>query len=258
MVGTTVYGRQAVLEALRAGEAVTELHVAAGAEARGTLGEILALAGEAGVPVKRVPPAALDRLAGGTGRGRHQGVIAQLGDFVYRDLVEILACAIRRNEPPLVLALDEIQDVHNLGSLIRTAEATGTHGVLLATHGSVGVTAAVRKASAGAVAHLAVARTDLPTALDALRERGVRVVGLDAAGEVDYRVVDLTGPLAVVVGGEGRGVSRAVARRCDVLVRLPQRGRVASLNAAVAGSILLYEALRQRLSAPAGQDEGDV
>lgn len=240
----TIYGRNAVLEALRAGEALDEVLVAAGAPAHGSIGEIIALARAAGVPVRHLPRPALDRAAGGS--AAHQGVIALAAEFAYHDLAEILASAIRRQEPPFLLALDAIQDVQNLGSLIRSAEAAGVHGVLLATHHAAGVTPAVRKASAGAVAHLPIARVDLADALDGLRARSVRVVGLDADGSDDYAATDLTGPLAVAVGGEGRGLSRAVARRCDVLVRLPMRGRVTSLNAAVAGSIVLYECLRQR------------
>jgi 23S rRNA (guanosine2251-2'-O)-methyltransferase len=244
-VTEVVYGRNAVLEALRAGEALQELLVAEGSDARGRLGELLRLAREAGVPVKWAPRAALDREAGG--RGSHQGVVARIAGFAYSDLATILAAAIRAGEPALVLALDEIQDVHNLGSLVRTAEAVGAHGVLLPERGAAAVTAAVRNASAGAVAHIPVARLDLATALDELRERGAAVVGLDEDADAAPWEVDLAGPVALVVGGEHGGLRRAVAARCDALVRLPMRGRVGSLNAAVAGSVVLYEALRQRL-----------
>jgi 23S rRNA (guanosine2251-2'-O)-methyltransferase len=177
---------------------------------------------------------------------RHQGVVAYLGGYRYRDLAEILARAIRLGEPPFVLVLDALQDVHNLGALLRSAEAAAVHGVVLSDRHGAGVTAAVRKASSGAVAHLAVARIDLSVALDDLRAHGVRLVGLTADGDPTYDQADLSGPLALVVGGEERGLSPAVSRRCHVLVRLPMHGRVASLNAGVAGSIALYEALRQR------------
>ncbi len=255
-----IYGRRPVLEALAAGEAISEIHVAKGVRAQDALGQILHRARTAGIPVKHVPREALDRLVAGPGRrelmgtggdapGRggvnHQGVVALVGDFVYSDLASILAIGIRRGEPTFILALDTVQDVHNLGNLLRTAEAVGVHGVLLPERGAIGVTGAVRKASAGAAAHLAVARVDLVAALDALRARGVRVIGLDAEGAVDLAAA-LGGPLALVVGGEARGLRPSVARRCDELLRLPMRGQVASLNAGVAGSVVLYEALRQR------------
>ena len=247
-----VYGRHPVLEALEAGEQVEALWMVAGLEQRGILGRIAGMARRAGVPVKSMPRAALDRMAAQAGRGpaNHQGVMMRLAGFDYSDLDSILAEAMRRGEDPFLLVLDEIQDVHNLGSLIRTAEAAGVHGLLIPERRAVGVTAAVRKASAGAVAHLPVARLDLVEALDALKARGLTVVGLDAEGELGYTEAALGGPLAIVVGSEGSGLRRVVARRCDLRVALPMRGRVASLNAAVAGSILLYEALRQR--APTG------
>ncbi len=246
---TLLYGRLPVLEALRAGEAVQEILIASGAETRGSLAEIVRLARQADVPLRRVARPELDRAVAGHGTGNHQGVVALAGEYAYSDLYQILASAIRRGEPPLLLALDRIQDVHNLGSLIRTAEAVGAHGVLLPEHHAAGVTAAVRKASAGTVAWLPVARLDLPAALDELRERGVKVVGLQAESAVPYSAADLSGPLLLVVGGEARGLRPAVVRRCDSLVQLPMRGHVGSLNAAVAGSVVLYEALRQRSGA---------
>lgn len=241
-----VYGRIPIVEALRAGEPLQEILVARGAEARGPLGEILRLARELDVPLRRVARPELDRAVAGLGTGNHQGVVAIAGSFAYADLHEILARAIRRHEPPLVLVLDELQDVHNLGSLLRTAEAVGAHGVLLPERHAAGVTAAVRKASAGAVAWLAVARLDLPPALDTLAERGLAIVGLQEESAVPYDLASLAGPLALVVGGEARGLRPSVARRCGGMVRLPMRGHVSSLNAAVAGSVVLYEALRQR------------
>ena len=260
-----IYGRNPILEALRAGQTIHEILVAAGSSpSRGALSELLVLARRSHVPVRFVPREALDRAVAAAGEGAgagaeggpglgvragpatHQGVLAYVTEFAYTDLASILAIAIRRGEAPFLLVLDAVQDVHNLGSLIRTAEAAGVHGVLLPDRRAAGVTAAVRKASAGAIEHVAVARVALVEALDGLRLRGVRVVGLAMDGAEDYAGADLTGPLALVVGGEARGLEAAVLRRCDVCVRLPMRGQVASLNAAVAGSIVLYEALRQR------------
>lgn len=238
-----IFGRNAVLEAIRAGERPREVIVSAGAGARGALGEVIGRAERAGVPVRHVPRAALDRLVGS---GRHQGVAARLDDYHYRDLDEIVAHAIRLEEPLFVLALDAVQDVHNLGGLIRSAEAAGVHGVLIPDREAAPVTAAVRKTSAGAVAHMMVARGDLASMLDRLRERGVVVIGLTEGAETAHTRSDLTRPIALVVGSEGRGLSRTIERRCDEHVGLPMRGRVGSLNAAVAGSIVVYEAVRQR------------
>lgn len=243
--GGLIFGRNAVLEAIRAGEQPREVIVVAGASAgaRGPLAEVLGRAERDGVPVRHVPRAALDRLAG---TGRHQGVAARFDEYRYHDLDEIVAVSMRRGEPLLLLVLDAIQDVHNLGSLIRSADAAGAHGVLIPEREAASITPAVRKASAGAVSHVMVARGDLALMLDRLRERNVRVIGLTETAGARYTDIDLAMPCALVVGSEGRGLSRAVERRCDDLVALPLRGRVGSLNAAVAGSIVLYEALRQR------------
>lgn len=246
-----LYGRHPVLEALAAGEPLERVLVARGASSRGALAGILAAAREAGVPVQHVPTAVLDRAVAGMGSARHQGVVALGGGYRYADLAEILARAVRAGQPPFVLVLDALQDVHNLGALLRSAEAVGVHGVVLPDHQGAGVTAAVRKSSAGAVTHLAVARADLAAALDDLIARGLTVVGLAAEGAVAYDRADLAGPLALVVGGEGRGLRPMVRRRCRWLVGLPMRGRVSSLNASVAGSVVLYEALRQRAVAAA-------
>lgn len=254
MLTDLIFGRHPVLEALRAGESVVELRVAKGAQVQGPLGEILRRAREAAVTVRWVPRVALDRAlaeAGSVASGRepppnHQGVIALVEGFSYSDPAEILAEAIRAAELPLVLVLDQIQDVNNLGNLMRTAVAVGAHGLVIPDRKAVSVTAAVRKASAGAVAHVRVARSDVVVALEMLREHDLRLVGLDASGETEYTQADLSGPLALVVGGEVRGLRPSVTRRCDCLVRLPMLGPIESLNAGVAGSIVLYEALRQR------------
>jgi 23S rRNA (guanosine2251-2'-O)-methyltransferase len=242
-----IYGRHPVLEALKAGERLDELLMAEGANERSALAEIVRRARAASIPLRQVPRARLDRearKAGGT--GNHQGVVARIADYRYADLNEILALAIQREEVPFILALDQVQDVHNLGSLIRSAEAFGVHGVLIPARASAGVSAAVRKASAGAVAHMPVARVDLIEALDVLAKRNLNIVGLEADAEEGLDQCALDGPLVLVIGSEGSGLRRTVAKRCDWTVSLPMRGRVGSLNASVAGAIALYEALRQR------------
>ena len=241
-----VYGRNPVLEALRSGEGPEELLIQEEARPAGPLAELLRLAGSREVPVRPAPRAELDRLArsaGGT--GVHQGVVARLPDFRYVSLDEILASPVET--APLVVILDCLQDVQNLGSLIRTAEAVGASGVVLPERRAAGVTAAVRRASAGAVEHLRISQVgNLARALETLKEAGLWTFGLAADAPTPCWEADLTGPAALVVGGEGAGLRRLVRERCDVLLRIPMRGRVASLNTAVAGSIVLYEALRQR------------
>ncbi len=239
-----IFGRHPVREALRGHVPVRRLWLLASRADRGPLAELRRAAARLGVPVQLASRAELDRLSGGQ---NHQGVVAEVAPYRYSSLDEILAFAERRGEPPFVLVLDHLNDVHNFGALVRTAEAAGLHGVIIPARRSVAVTPAVYKTSAGAVVHMRVARVpNLGQALRHLAERGVWNVGLDPQGPHRYDRVDLRGPLSIVVGAEGKGLSRLVRRTCDLLVHLPVRGRVASLNASVAGAVLIYEALRQR------------
>jgi 23S rRNA (guanosine2251-2'-O)-methyltransferase len=241
-VAETIYGRNPVLEALRAGQPVKTLLLAEGVRPRGTLAEIVALAEAKGVPLQWVERRELDKV-----HPHHQGVVAQVGEYQYAAVEDIMALARERGEKPLLLILDCLQDVHNFGSLLRTAEAVGAHGVIIPQRRAVRVTAAVRKASAGAVEHLLVARVpNLARTLEGLKGEGLWIIGLDMAALQGYDEVDLDISLALVVGSEGQGLRRLVGERCDLLIRLPMRGQVSSLNAAVAGSIVLYEAWRQR------------
>ena len=239
-----VYGRRPVLEALRSGVQVYEILLAAGAQPHGTLATILRLAEERGVPIRRVEKARLDALV-----RHHQGVVAYVEAFKYAELETCLELAARRGEPALLLALDEIQDVQNMGTLIRTAEAVGAHGVLLPRHRTAPITPAVRKASAGAVEHIPIVQVvNLHQALMRLKQADVWIVGLDMAGDQPYDAMDWTLPCTIVVGSEGHGLRRLIRETCDFLVCLPMRGRIASLNAAVAGSIVLYTAWRYRMA----------
>ena len=177
----------------------------------------------------------------------HQGVALVVGPRRFASLDEILARGIERSEPPFVLALDSLEDPQNVGTLLRSAEAAGVHGVIFPTHRQAPLSPSAIKASAGAVEHLLLCPVDdLPGALSDLRIRGLRVVGAEAGAPLTARQSDLRGPLAIVVGSEGQGLSPAVRRRCDFVVRIPMRGTIGSLNAAVAGSILLFEAVAQR------------
>lgn len=238
-----IWGRHPLEESLRQGR-VEHVLIAKGARESG-LGDILALAERAGVSVEYVAREKLDQIARGS---NHQGVAAAVAAFRYHDLDELLALAIQRNEPPLLLALDSIQDVHNLGSLMRTAEAVGAHGIILPEHRAAGVTPAVVKSSAGAVEHLRVTQvTNLVRTLDDLKARDIWAIGLAGEAQDSFEAVDLDRPLVLVVGSEGKGLGRLVREHCDLLVKLPMRGQINSLNAAIAGSIALYAAWRARV-----------
>lgn len=235
-----VLGRNAVTELLRGGRQVECIYLC-DEEKGGPIGRIVAMALDAGVPVKRVTMKKLDILAGGLA---HQGVAALAAAFSYATLEDILKRA--GEEPPFLLIADSVEDPHNLGAVIRTAEAAGMHGVIIPKRGGCGLTPIVGRTSAGAVEHLPVARvTNLVNTIDALKERGVWVYGADASGG-SWDKTDLKGPLAIVIGSEGFGISRLVREHCDGLVSLPMRGKVNSLNASVAAGALIYEAVRQR------------
>ncbi len=241
-----LYGRQPVREVLRAGRRqVFKLLLARGLEPGGLVKEILTLAERAKVPVQSVDRQQLEKLGGEV---NHQGLAAEVSGYPYVDVAELLAAARQRGEPPFLLLLDHIQDPQNLGSLLRTAEAVGVHGVILPSRRAVGVTPAAVRASAGAAEHVRVAQVpNLVQIMERLKAAGVWLAGLEARPEAQlYTQADLRGPLGMVVGSEGKGLTRLVRETCDLLVRLPMHGRVGSLNAGVAGAVALYEARRQR------------
>ena len=237
-----VAGRNAVLEALRAGRPLDSLYVQRG-EGRGALQGVLALAREKGVPVKEVDPVKLQHLCGGT---HHQGVVAVGAVKAYASLEELFQRAQDRQEPPFFVICGGLEDPHNLGAVLRSAECAGAHGVIVPQRRSVGLTWAVGKASAGAVEHLPVARVkNLPTLLEDLKARGLWIYAADMDGS-PWCQTDFTGPVALVIGSEGSGVSRLVKEKADFVVSLPLRGRINSLNASVAAGILCTEVARQR------------
>ncbi|MDW8068355.1 MAG: 23S rRNA (guanosine(2251)-2'-O)-methyltransferase RlmB [Anaerolineae bacterium] len=241
----TLYGRHAVYESLRAGRRTFyRLLIADTVRATDVVSDILTLAERAGVPVERVPRRHLDWM----GEANHQGVALEASEYPYVDLEDLLAQSIRRATPPFLLLLDLLQDPQNMGTLLRTAEAVGVDGVVIQQRRAVGITPAVVHTSAGAAEHLQIAQvSNLPETIERLKDRDIWVIGLEAArGALRYDQVDLTGPLALVVGSEGEGLRRLVQERCDQMIQLPMVGKVSSLNAAVAGSVVLYEAWRQR------------
>jgi 23S rRNA (guanosine2251-2'-O)-methyltransferase len=240
-----IEGRNPVREALKAGRPIRRILIAEGVSDRGPVAEIVAAAGTAGVKVDRVPRHVLDRMA----KGRvHQGVVAEADPYRYRSWEAAVAAAKERGEIPLLLALDGVTDPMNLGSLIRSAEAAGAHAVLVPKRRAAPVTPIVEKASAGAIEHLPVDQVNnLERTLERCKQAGLWVVGLagDAPQDV-WECVLLAEPLVLVVGAEGKGISRLISERADALVRIPMAGRVGSLNAAVAGAVALFETLRRR------------
>jgi len=235
-----LYGRNPILESLRAGRRTPRrLILAEGTHERGVVAEIVRLARAARVHVQRAPKHELGQLVG---HSHHQGIALETGDYFYAEVTAMLAAAESANEPPFLLLLDLLQDPQNVGSLLRTAEAVGAHGVILQKRRAVGVTPAVVNVSSGAAEHLLIAQeTNLTRTMRELKTAGVWLYGLEDDDEaIPYHQANLEGPIGLVVGSEGVGLRRLVRETCDVLIRLPMRGRIESLNAAVAGSVALY------------------
>ncbi len=238
-----IEGRNAVMEALRAGRAMDKLYISKG-EVDKTLGHIASAARDKGIVVVECDRRKLDFMSR---THAHQGVIALCAVRDYCSIEDLFAIAEERQEPPFLIVCDEISDGHNLGAIIRSAECAGAHGVIIPKRRSAGLTAVVDKASAGAAEHMAVARVpNIPAVLKDLKERGVWVYGTAADGRSDLWHTDFSGPVALVIGSEGDGMGRLVRECCDVVVSLPMKGRVSSLNASAAAAITMYEILRQR------------
>ena len=237
-------GRNALTEALRAGHTIDKVFIADGDTDRG-LQRLAAEAKEAGAVIVPVDRRKLDQMSF---TRSHQGVIALAAAHDYYTIDDILEEAASRGENALIVICDELSDPHNLGAIMRSAECAGAHGVIIPKRRSVGLTATVAKASAGAVEYMKVARvTNINNAINELKEKGVWVYGTAAEGSVPMYKADLTGPAAIVIGNEGDGMSPLVRKNCDMLVHIPMKGHISSLNASAAASILLYEAVRQRL-----------
>ncbi len=238
-----IYSRNAVYETLRARRReVFKIQVAEGAQEKGRLAEIIQRANEQKIKVERVQRAQLDKI-----HQNHQGVAAEVSGYSYSDMVEILELASQKNEPPFILLLDSLNDPQNFGTLLRTAEAVGVHGVIIPLAHAVEVTPAVVNASSGAAEHLLIARANLAQAIEALKEAEIWIVGLDQAGaQMEPNSRHLRGALGLVVGSEGEGIRQLVRSKCDIVLKLPMRGKIESLNAAVAGSVALYLAYLTR------------
>jgi 23S rRNA (guanosine2251-2'-O)-methyltransferase len=233
-----IYSRNAVYEALRAGRRdVFKILVSEGAHEKGRLIDILRMARERNIAVEKVQRGRLDKV-----HENHQGVVAEVGEYTYSDIIDMLDQARSKDEPPFILLLDSLNDPQNFGTLLRTAEVVGVHGVIIPLAHTVEVTPAVVNASSGASEHLRVARSNLAQAIDALKEENVWMVGLDQNGEMIGETTQrhLMGAIGLVVGSEGQGIRQLTRTKCDIILQLPMRGQIESLNAAVAGSVALY------------------
>lgn len=238
-----IIGRNPVLEALRSGHSINKIWISENAQ-RTQIDGILKAAKENGVIVQFVDKRKLDQLAGSN---NHQGVVAQAAAYEYIELEDLLEKSSALGTPPFYLILDEIEDPHNLGSILRTADCTGVHGVIIPKRRAVGLTSTVAKTSAGAIEYVPVARvSNIAQTIERLKEAGVWVIGTDATGEQEMEQPDYKIPTAIVIGSEGKGIGRLIREKCDIVVRIPMVGHVNSLNASVAGALLMFEVLKQR------------
>ncbi|MBN6889646.1 23S rRNA (guanosine2251-2'-O)-methyltransferase [Cytobacillus horneckiae] len=237
-----IIGKNPVIEALKSQRDINKIMIAEGSQG-GQMQQVIGLAKESGVLVQFVPKKKLDQME----IGNHQGVAAQVAAYQYAEVDDLFAIAEKRNEAPFFILLDEIEDPHNLGSIMRTADAAGAHGIIIPKRRAVGLTATVAKASTGAIEYIPVARvTNLARTIDDLKSRGVWIAGTDAKGKQDFRQLDGAMPLGLVIGSEGKGMGRLIRDKCDFLVSLPMVGKVTSLNASVAAALLMYEVYRKR------------
>lgn len=239
-----IVGRNSVIEALKSNRTIECLYLANG-DTEGSVKVILSLAKEKRIVIKEVDRKKLDSMCG---EGTHQGVVAVVTPFNYSEVSEMLELAKQKGEAPFIIILDEMEDPHNLGSIIRTAELCGAHGIIIPKRRNVGITPTVYKCAVGAIEHMKIAKvTNVNSTIDTLKEQGIWVYGADIEGtEFSYQV-DFTGPCAIVVGSEGRGISKLTVKKCDKLVKIPMAGKINSLNASVAGGIMMYEVLKGRL-----------
>lgn len=239
-----IIGRNAVMEALKSDKTIEALYVTKG-QREGSINAILSLAKENRVVIKEVDKKKLDSMSNGE---VHQGAIAVITPYKYFEVKDILDSAKEKGESPFIVILDELEDPHNLGSIIRTAETCGVHGIIIPKRRNVGVTPTVYKSSVGAVEHVKIAKvTNINATIDELKEEGIWVYGADIEGKEYSYEVDFSGPCALIIGSEGRGISKLTLKKCDKLVKIPMIGKINSLNASVAGGIMMYEVLKGRL-----------
>lgn len=242
MAEEIIIGRNPLIQAIKSGRTINKVFISQQLN-RSTENEIRQLLYKENVPIQTVPRKKLDELLA----GKHQGIIAFVASYTYASLNEVLQNIKAQNELPFLIILDELEDPHNLGAILRTADATGAHGVIIPKHRAVGLTGTVAKASAGAIEHVPVIRvTNIVKTIEQLKENNIWVIGTDERTSDDYRTLDGDTALAIVIGNEGRGISRLVKEKCDWFVHIPMHGTIPSLNASVAASILMFEIYRKR------------
>lgn len=240
-----IAGVNSIMEALKAGRKIHKIFIQEGREGK-RIEELKKLAASKGVFIQYVEKQRLDKMYTQT---NHQGIVAQVESYEYSDLHEVLELAAMKGEEPFILILDGIEDPQNLGSIIRTAECAGVHGVVIPRHNAAEVTETVAKASAGAIEYMKIVQeTNIVNTINDLKKQGLWVVGADMSGGSDYYATQIPSPTALVIGGEGRGIRRLVKENCDLIVKIPMYGKIASLNASVAAALLIYEVVRQRES----------
>lgn len=237
-----ITGKNPLIQAIKSGRTIHKVLISEQIN-RQTENELRRLLKGKRVPIQKVPRQKLDQIS----TNKHQGIIAFVANYAYSSLEDVLQRAEAVNELPFLIVLDELEDPHNLGAILRTADAAGAHGVIIPERRAVGLTETVAKASAGAIEHVPVVRvTNIARTIDQLKEKNIWVVGTDEKGSDDYRTLDGETALAIVIGNEGRGISRLVKEKCDWLVHIPMQGAIPSLNASVAASILMFEIYRKR------------
>ena len=240
-----ILGRNAVIEALKSDRTIECLYVSKG-DLEGSIKVALGLAKDKGIVVKEADRRKFDVMCEGL---NHQGIVAKVTPFKYCEVSDILEVAERKNEKPFIVILDEIEDPHNLGSIIRTAELCGVHGIIIPKRRNVGVTSTVYKCSAGAIEHMKIAKvTNINATIDILKEKGIWIYGADIEGKDFSYNTDFSGACALIIGSEGKGISSLTLKKCDLLVKIPMIGKINSLNASVAGGIMMYEVLKGRLT----------
>lgn len=239
---SVIYGRNPVIEAIRSGREIDRLYIAHGVKS-GSVSEIIAKCSKKGILIKEISSQKLDYYCGG---GNHQGVAVMVASHEYSTVEEILTFAKEKNEAPFIVICDEIEDPHNLGAIIRTAESCGVHGIIIPKRRSASLNSTVAKTSAGALEYMKVARvTNIANTIDMLKSNGIWVFGADMDG-TDYEKFDYSVPVALVIGNEGKGIGTLTAKKCDEIISLPMKGKINSLNASVAAGVLMYEVIKHR------------
>ena len=238
-----IYGRNPVIEVLKADENIDKIYILKGHE-DGSIKKILGMAKNKKIVVSRTDKKKLDDMAG---TQNHQGVVALITGYEYKSIDEILEYAKSKKEEPFIVILDQVEDTQNLGAIIRTAEAAGVHGVIIPKRRSAMVNETVYKTSAGAVEHMMVSQvTNISNAIEELKEKGLWIFGADMNGEANYFDADLKGAIGLVIGGENKGITEHIASKCDMLLKIPMKGKISSLNASASAAILIYEVIRQK------------